>query len=78
MGDYPKAIEENNRILAIDPANESAKSTIHISRLLQKNAIPKAHPNEITGVISDAAGSLFRVHQSGLRIRLPKHGPMPR
>ena len=28
MGDYNRATEENNRILAIDPANENAKATI--------------------------------------------------
>jgi tetratricopeptide (TPR) repeat protein len=57
MADYPKAIEENNKILAIDPANESAKSTIQYISQAQKNAVPKAHPNEITGVISDASGN---------------------
>ncbi|MFZ0472664.1 MAG: tetratricopeptide repeat protein [Bacteroidales bacterium] len=57
MGDYPRAIEENNRILAIDPSNENARSTITYIQAAQKNAIPKAHPNEITGVISDASGT---------------------
>jgi tetratricopeptide (TPR) repeat protein len=57
MGDYPRAIEQNNRILAIDPTNESAKSTIQYIQAAQKNAVPKAHPNEITGVISDASGN---------------------
>ena len=57
MGDYPRAIEENNRILAIDPSNENAKATITYIQAAQKNAIPKAHPNEITGVISDASGT---------------------
>ena len=56
MGDYPKAIEENNRILAIDPGNEAAKSSNQYIAQLQKSALPKAHPNEITGVISDASG----------------------
>jgi tetratricopeptide (TPR) repeat protein len=56
MGEYPKAIEENNRILAIEPGNEGAKSTIQYITQLQKSAQPKAHPNEITGVISDANG----------------------
>jgi hypothetical protein len=55
-GDYKSAIEDNNRILAIDPANDGAKSTLQYIAAVQKNAIPKAHPNEITGVISDAAG----------------------
>jgi tetratricopeptide (TPR) repeat protein len=57
MGDYTRAIEENNRILAIDPSNESAKSTIQYIQAAQKNAVPKANPNEITGVISDASGN---------------------
>lgn len=57
MADYPKAIEENNKILAIDPANENARSTIQYIAQAQKNALPKVNPNEITGVISDASGN---------------------
>lgn len=57
MGDYPRAVEENNRILAIDPTNESAKSTIQYIQAAQKSAVPKANPNEITGVISDESGN---------------------
>ena len=34
----------------------AAKSTISTYIQLQKSAIPKAHPNEITGVIADASG----------------------
>jgi tetratricopeptide (TPR) repeat protein len=56
MGEYPKAIEENNRILAIEPGNEAARSTIQYIAQLQKSAIPKAHPNEITGMITDSSG----------------------
>ncbi|MCU0459934.1 MAG: tetratricopeptide repeat protein [Bacteroidales bacterium] len=56
MGEYPKAIEENNKILAIEPGNEGAKSAIQYITQLQKSAQPKAHPNEITGVIADANG----------------------
>ncbi len=56
MGDYPKAIEENNRILSIEPGNESARSTLQYITQLQKSALPKAHPNEISGVITDANG----------------------
>ena len=56
MGDYAKATEQNNKILAIDPGNEGAKSTIQYISQLQKSAIPKAHPNEITGTISDSSG----------------------
>ncbi len=55
-GDYKSAIEDNNKILALDPGNDGAKSTLQYIAAVQKNAIPKAHPNEITGVISDAAG----------------------
>lgn len=56
MGDYAKATEENNKILAIDPGNEAAKSAIQYIAQLQRSALPKAHPNEITGVISDSSG----------------------
>ncbi len=56
MGDYPKAIEENNRILAIEPGNEAAKSTLQYIVQLQKSAVPKAHLNEIGGLITDSAG----------------------
>jgi tetratricopeptide (TPR) repeat protein len=56
MGDYNRATEENNRILAIDPANENAKATIQYVAALQKNAAPPKHPNEITGIIFDSAG----------------------
>jgi len=56
MGEYSKAIEENNKILAIEPGNEAARSSIQYINQLQRSAIPKAHPNEITGVISDSSG----------------------
>jgi len=56
MGDYKSAIEDNNRILAVDPGNDGAKSTLQYIAAVQKNAIPKAHPNEITGIISDSSG----------------------
>ena len=56
MGDYTRAIEENNRILAVEPGNDAAKSAIQYINQLQRSAIPKAHPNEITGVISDTSG----------------------
>ena len=57
MGDYGKATECNNKILAIDANNASAKSNIQYIQALQTNAKPKANPNEITGVIKDSAGS---------------------
>ena len=60
MGDYAKATEENNKILAIDPGNEAAKSAIQYIAQLQRSALPKAHPNEITGVISDSSGEAAR------------------
>jgi tetratricopeptide (TPR) repeat protein len=50
-----KAIDANNKILALDPANENAKSTLQYISAVQKNALPKANANEITGVITDAA-----------------------
>ena len=56
MGEYQKAVEENNKILAIEPGNEAAKSAIQYITQLQRSAQPKAHPNEITGVISDSSG----------------------
>jgi len=56
MGEYQKAVEENNKILAIEPGNEAAKSAIQYISQLQRRAQPKAHPNEITGVISDSSG----------------------
>jgi len=56
MGDYTKAVEDNNKILAMDPGNESAKSALQYVEAVKRNAIPKAHPNEITGVISDSSG----------------------
>lgn len=56
-GEYGKAIEFNNKILALDPANAQAKSTIQYITALQSSAKPKASPNEITGVIKDKAGN---------------------
>lgn len=56
MGDYGKASECNNKILAIDPNNASAKSNIQYIQALQTNVKPKANPNEISGVIKDSSG----------------------
>ncbi len=56
MGDYGKASECNNKILAIDPGNASAKSNIQYIQALQTNVKPKANPNEISGVIKDSSG----------------------
>lgn len=56
MGDYQKAIDSNNKILAVEPDNGSAKSSIQYINQLIAGAKPKAHPNEITGVIRDSEG----------------------
>lgn len=56
MGDYGKAVECDNKILALDPNNGAAKANIQYIQSLQSSAKPKAHPNEITGVIKDASG----------------------
>ena len=56
MGDYGKAVEYDNKILALDPNNGPAKANIQYIQALQSSAKPKAHPNEITGVIKDDAG----------------------
>ena len=57
MGDYGKAVECDNKILALDPNNANAKSNIQYIQALQTGAKPKAHPNEITGVIKDDSGA---------------------
>lgn len=57
MGDYGKAVECNNKILAIDPNNAQAKSNTQYIQSLQSSAKPKANPNEITGVIKDSSGT---------------------
>ena len=54
MNDLPKIVDVNNKILALDPANENAKSSLQYVQAVQKNALPKVSPNEITGVITDA------------------------
>lgn len=51
-----KGIECNNKILAIDPNNENAKSTIQYINQLIKGGQPPVDPNQITGVIRDSAG----------------------
>jgi tetratricopeptide (TPR) repeat protein len=50
-----KIVEVNNKILALDPENEDAKSSLQYVSDVQKNALPKVSPNQITGVITDAA-----------------------
>jgi len=56
MGDYGKAIEYNNKILAIDPNNAQAKANTQYITSLQASAKPKADPNEISGLIRDTSG----------------------
>jgi tetratricopeptide (TPR) repeat protein len=56
-GDFGKATDVNKQILALDPGNESATSSLNYVANIQKSALPKANPNEITGVISDVAGT---------------------
>lgn len=56
QGEYNKAIENNNKILALDPSNAQAKSSINYIQQLQSSAKPKANPNEISGVIKDSSG----------------------
>jgi tetratricopeptide (TPR) repeat protein len=55
-GEYGKAGEYYNKILSLDPGNAQAKSSIQYIAALQTSAKPKAHPNEITGVIKDKSG----------------------
>lgn len=57
MNDLGKALESSNKILAIDPNNAQAKSNIQYIQSVQAGAKPKAHPNEITGVIKDESGN---------------------
>lgn len=57
VGNYGGAVEANNKILALDPNNTSAKSNIQYIQALQTSAKPKAHPNEISGVVKDSAGN---------------------
>jgi tetratricopeptide (TPR) repeat protein len=54
-GEFSKATEVNNKILAIDPGNENAKSTIQYIVSIQKSSSTKANPNEISGVITDTS-----------------------
>ncbi len=55
QGNYEQAVENNNKILSLEPGNAQAKSTISYISQLKASAKPKAHPNEITGVIKDKA-----------------------
>ena len=55
-GEYSRATEYYNKILALEPGNAQAKSSIQYIVALQSSAKPKANPNEITGVIKDDSG----------------------
>jgi tetratricopeptide (TPR) repeat protein len=57
MGEYGKAIDCDNKILAIDANNGAAKANIQYIQALQSSAKPKANPNEISGIIKDESGS---------------------
>ena len=57
MGEYGKASEFYSKILGLDPANASAKSSIQWIIAQQASAKPKASPNEITGIITDKSGN---------------------
>lgn len=57
VGNYANAVEANNKILALDANNASAKSNLQYIQALQTSAKPKANPNEISGVIKDSAGN---------------------
>ncbi len=56
IGEYSRANEYYNKMLSLDPGNAQAKSSIQYIAALQSSAKPKAHPNEITGVIKDKSG----------------------
>ena len=56
-GEYGKAVECDNKILAIEPGNGAAKANIQYIQALQSSAKPKANPNEISGVIKDESGA---------------------
>ena len=56
-GEYGKALEYDNKILAIEPGNGAAKANIQYIQALQSSARPKANPNEISGIIKDESGT---------------------
>ncbi len=57
LGFLAKSAEAYERILAIDPANASAKSNLSWIREYQVSVKKGINPNEIKGVITNAAGS---------------------
>ncbi len=56
IGEYSRATEFYNKIIAVDPGNAQAKQSIQYIQAVQASAKPKAHPDEITGVIKNSAG----------------------
>jgi len=56
LGEFDKALDYDNKILAIDHSNTSAKSSIMYIQKVRSSAKPKADPNEISGVISNSSG----------------------
>lgn len=57
LGFLAKSAEAYERILAIDPANASAKSNLNWIREYQASVKKGINPNEIKGVITNTAGS---------------------
>jgi tetratricopeptide (TPR) repeat protein len=57
MGEYPKAIENTNKVLAIDPQNVNAKEYLTYINATIANSGPKKPANQISGVIKDNAGT---------------------
>jgi tetratricopeptide (TPR) repeat protein len=57
MGDYAKATENTNKILEIDPQNESAKSFLEYIQRVIASSGPAVDKNQITGVIKDSNGN---------------------
>ena len=56
QSDFAKAIEDNNKILALEPGNAQAKSILTYISQLQASAKTKPNPNEIRGIIKDSSG----------------------
>jgi hypothetical protein len=51
-----KAKECYNKILAYDPANESAKASLNYIQAYEKSVLAGINPNELKGTVKDAAG----------------------
>lgn len=57
MADYPKAIEYTNKVLEINPNDETAKNYIKYVNSVIASSGPKVDKNQITGVIKDGDGN---------------------